>query len=135
MPFGWVGLLIMYFLGGTNQAGEAMTLRFLLIWLAVTTVVVVLDYVVPAWFTRLTGGSKWAARGAMVGLVLGLFIPPVGMILGSLAGAFLAELMCAEKGAADSVKSAFGAFLGFLSGTGIKLMASGVMLYYIIVYI
>ena len=40
-----------------------------------------------------------------------------------------------EKGAGDSIKSALGAFLGFLFGTGIKLIASGLMLYYIIVYI
>ena len=33
-----------------------------------------------------------------------------------------------------SVKSAFGAFLGFMFGTGIKLICAAVMLFYIIVY-
>ena len=33
-----------------------------------------------------------------------------------------------------SVKSAFGAFLGFMFGTGIKLICSAVMLFYIIIY-
>ncbi len=37
--------------------------------------------------------------------------------------------------AAASLKSAIGSFLGFLFGTGIKLIASGAMMYYIIVYI
>ena len=101
----------------------------------ITTVVVIIDYVVPAWFTRLTGGSKYAGWGAMVGLFVGMIVPPVGIIVGSLAGAFIAELMLGEKGAGDSIKSALGAFLGFLFGTGIKLIASGLMLYYIIVYI
>jgi uncharacterized protein YqgC (DUF456 family) len=111
-----------------------MTLSFLLVWLAVTGVVTVIDYVVPAWFTKLTGGSKAGGWGAIIGLFAGLLYPPVGMILGSLLGAFAAELLFAKKDTATSLKSAFGAFLGFLSGTGIKLVAAGVMLYYIFVF-
>ena len=116
-PISWVGMLILYFWGGTNGAGETMSLSILLIWLAIVILVTILDYVVPAYFTKLTGGSKYASIGTTVGLIAGLFIPPVGMILGSLLGA-----------------SAFGAFLGFLAGTGMKLIVCGVMMYYIIVY-
>jgi len=134
-PVSWVGLLIMYFWGGTNGAGDPMSSKFLLIWLGITTLVVILDYVVPAWFTKLTGGSKYASWGAIIGLFVGMFIPPIGIIVGSLLGAFLAEVAFSNKSAADSVTSALGAFLGFLFGTGIKLIASGLMLYYIIVYI
>ena len=115
-PLSWVGLLIMYFLKGTNGAGDPMSTKFLIVWLVITTVVVIIDYVVPAWFTRLTGGSKYAGWGAMVGLFVGMIVPPVGIIVGSLAGAFIAELMLGEKGAGDSIKSALGAFLGFLFG-------------------
>ena len=112
-----------------------MSLTFLMVWLAITVLVSVVDYIVPAWFTKLTGGSKYAGWGAIAGLFIGLLVPPVGMILGALAGAFLAELLFAQKNAADSVSSAFGALLGFLFGTGLKLIASGVMLYYIFVFI
>ena len=129
-PLIWLGLLIMYFFGG-----DPMTARFLFIWLAVTTIVTVLDYVLPMWFTKLTGGSKYAGWGALIGLFVGIFLTPVGMILGSLAGAFIAELIVADKDATSSLKSAFGAFLGFISTTGLKLIAAGVMMYYIIIYI
>ena len=60
-PVSWAGLLILYIWGsGTNGAGEPISTSFLLIWLAITVVVCVIDYVVPAYFTRVTGGSKAA---------------------------------------------------------------------------
>ena len=135
-PLSWVGILLMYFFGGTNGAGEPMSMTLLFVLLGVTVVVSVLDYIVPAWFTKLTGGSKAASWGAIIGLFAGLLFPlPGGMIVTALLGAFLAEVVIAGKGAGASLKASLGAFLGFLSGTGMKLIASGVMLYYIIVYI
>ena len=48
-PLSWVGLLLIYIWGGgTDGAGNEMSLTFLLIWLAVTIVITILDYVVPA---------------------------------------------------------------------------------------
>lgn len=135
-PVSWVGLMLLYFWGnGTDKAGDPMSLTFLLVWLAITIVVCIIDYVVPAYFTRVTGGSKVAGRGAIIGLIAGMFIPPVGIILGILAGAFLAEYLVSRKSGWQSTKSAVGALLGFIFGTGIKLIASGLMLYYIIVYL
>ena len=130
-PLSWVCLLLIYFFGG-----DPMSLTLLFVMLGVTILVTVLDFVVPAWFTKVTGGSKYAAWGAIIGLFAGLIFPlPGGMIVTSLAGAFLAEVLIAGKGAGASLKSSLGAFLGFLSGTGIKLISSALMLYYIIAYI
>ena len=135
-PVSWVGLMILYFWGnGTNSSGDPMSLTFLLVWLGITVAVTVIDYIVPAWFTKLTGGSMAAGRGAMAGMLVGMFVPPVGILLGTLLGAFLAELLFAEKNGWESAKSAIGAFMGFLCGTGVKLIASGMMMYYIIVYL
>jgi uncharacterized protein YqgC (DUF456 family) len=55
------------------------------------------------------------------------------MLSGSLLGAFLAELLVENKSTSDSLKAAFGAFLGFLVGTGMKLICSGIMMYYIVI--
>lgn len=133
-PLSWVGLLILYIWGGGTSDGDPMSTTFLLIWLGITILVTVLDYVVPAYFTKLTGGSKWAGWGAIIGLFIGLIYSAIGIILGTLAGAFLAELLFAKKNARESLKAALGAFLGFLFGTGIKLITSAVMLFYIVVY-
>ena len=134
-PLSWVGLLVLYLWGGgTDGGGDPMTLRFLLLWLAVTVIVTIVDYIIPAYFTKLTGGSKAGGWGAIIGLFAGLVYPPVGMILGSLVGAFVAELVFAKKDTVTSLKSALGAFLGFIFGTGAKLIASGIMLFYIFVF-
>lgn len=134
-PLSWIGLLFMYIWGGTNASGEPMSLKFLIIWLAIATLVTIIDYFVPAFFTKISGGSKYAAWGAGLGLLAGMIIPPIGMIAGSIIGAFLAELIFSGKDASGSMKSAAAAFAGFILGTGMKLIVSGVMLYYIIVYI
>lgn len=135
-PLSFIGVLLMYFRKGLDSGGEPMGVTLLLVLLAVTIAVTVLDYVVPAWFTKITGGTKYASRGATIGLIAGLIFPlPIGMIAASLLGAFVGELFFANKDAASSAKSALGAFLGFLAGTGAKLISSAVMLYYIIVFI
>jgi uncharacterized protein YqgC (DUF456 family) len=134
-PISWLGILLMYFCGGTNSEGQTMSLTILLVLLGVTIAVTVIDYIVPIYFTRLTGGSKYAGWGATIGLLVGMFIPPIGIILGTLLGAFIAELIFAGKSVGGSIKAAFGSFLGFLLGTGIKLIASCVMFYYILIYI
>ena len=112
-----------------------MSLRFLMIWLVVTIVVTILDYVVPSYFTRVSGGTKTAGRGAIAGLIVGLLVPPVGIFVGTLLGAFLADFFIEDRGAWQSFKASIGAFLGFLCGTGMKLITCGMMFYYTIVFL
>ena len=135
-PLSWVGMLLLYFWGGTNNHGDEMSLTILLVMLGVTILVSVLDYVIPSYLTRLTGGSKAAEWGTFIGMVFGIFVmPPWGMIIFSVLGAFLAEILFANKNGSEALKSALGSFLGFIVGTGLKLVACGVMMYYIIVYL
>lgn len=130
-PISYIGMLILYVWG--KDVRDDVTSTVMIIWLVVTVVVTVLDYIVPAWFTKKTGGSKAAARGSLVGMLIGIiFFPPIGMIIGAFLGALLAEMLIEGKELKHSIKSAFGSFLGFLAGTGMKLIASGVMMYYII---
>lgn len=132
-PCSFVGMLLLY-LWGSPCVLEDITLRLLIIMLVVTVVVTVLDYIVPGWLTRVTGGSKYASRGATAGMVAGIiFFPPWGMIAGAFLGALLAELYWGEKEMGQGLKAAAGSFLGFILGTGLKLAASGIMMYYIVV--
>ena len=129
-PLSWAGLLLAFL--SHKLGGADMTLTFVLIWLGVTVIVSILDYTVPAKFTKLAGGSKAGSRGALIGMLIGIFLTPIGMIPCSLAGAFLAELFQEDKTASQALKAALGTFAGFLVGTGMKLVVSVAMAYYIV---
>ena len=129
-PFSWAGLLLLYIWGP-----EDVPLKTLIIWGVITVIVSVIDYVVPMWFTKVTGGSKYAERGAIAGLILGIVLTPVGMILGSFLGALLCEWYYTRQGFGQAFKAAIGSFLGFITGTGLKLIVSGIMMWKIIVFL
>lgn len=133
-PVSWCGMLVLYFWGG-NVFGREMPLWLLLLLLAVTIIVSILDYTVPARLTRSTGGSRYASRGSIVGMVLGMFLTPIGMIMGGLLGAFLSEMLLGGKPAGESLKAAMGTFLGFLAGTGLKLLSACTMMWLIVLYL
>ena len=128
-PVSWVGLLLLYIWGP-----EEMALKTLIIWGVVVAIVSVVDYIVPMYFTKITGGSKYAERGAIVGLSAGIILTPIGMILGSFLGAFLFELYYTRQGAGQALKAAIGSFLGFITGTGLKTIVSVLILWKIFVF-
>ena len=129
-PLSWIGLLLVYFAGNRGDCDPIST-NFLLIWLAVTTIVTILDYVIPGWFAKSTGGHKEASWGAIIGLFAGIFFTPIGMLAGALLGAFIGEFYFAQQDAMHSIKASLGAFLGFIFSTGMKLVVSGIMLFFI----
>ncbi len=129
-PLSWVGVLLAYL--SHKLGGADMSMTSVLIWLGVTVVVSVLDYTIPARFTKLAGGTKAGSTGATIGMFLGMFLTPIGMIPCSLLGAFLAEWLQENKSIGGALKSAVGTFIGFLLGSGLKIIASGTMLFYIL---
>ncbi len=134
-PVSWVGLLILYIWGnGADAAGNPIAMKGLIIWGVIVLIVSVVDYFVPMYLTRLTGGSRYAERGAMIGLIIGIFLTPVGMILGSFLGAFLFELYYNRQGAGQALKAAVGSFLGFMLGTGLKTIVAALILWRILVF-
>ncbi len=131
-PLSWVGMLLVFFADKVGERPDPMSLTCLLVWLAVTVLVTVLDYIIPAGVTRMAGGHKAASTGAIIGLFAGMILPPVGIITGSLLGAFLGELLVTNQGVWSAFKAGAGAFLGFILSTGLKLVVSGIMAWLII---
>lgn len=128
-PVSYLGLILLHV---TRFAQFSNTV---LISLAVVTVIVtIVDYIVPIWGTRKFGGSKYGMRGATVGLIIGLFLGPAGIILGPFIGAIVGELIFKDD-MKYALKAGFGSLLGFLTGVGLKLAASFVMAFYYVKYL
>lgn len=128
-PVSWIGLLLLHFWGP-----QEVPVNTLVIWGIVVALVSVFDYIVPMWLTKATGGSKYAERGAMIGLIAGIFLTPVGMVLGSFLGALIAELHWGGQNMEGALKAAFGSFLGFLLGTGVKTIVAVMIMWKIFVF-
>jgi uncharacterized protein YqgC (DUF456 family) len=106
------------------------TSRFLIFWAIVAITVTIIDNLTPIWGTKKYGGSKKAIWGSIIGLLVGLFLfPPFGIIVGPFIGAVLGELING-KDTNEAIRSGFGAFIGFLGGTLLKLISSGFMIFY-----
>ena len=101
------------------------------VYIGLTVLAQITDYLLPVWLTQKFGGSKWSMLGSTIGLIVGLFFGPLGIIAGPILGAILAELI-SGKNSATAVKSGFGSFVGFLLNTGLKIIVCG---YFIWVYI
>ena len=88
----------------------------------VVAAVTIADYVVPAIGAKKFNCSRWGTTGCFVGTIVGIFFVPIGILLGPFLGAFCGELI-AQKPIGAALKGGFGAFLGFLSGVFLKILA------------
>lgn len=113
------GLLIYKF--GTDAP---LSMIYVWIFVFLTAISVVLNYVIPARTNRKYGGTRWGSVGSVIGTLVGMFFIPVpfGFLIGMFLGVFIGELL---HDAADKKKawnSTKGAFIGFLYGTGFNFM-------------
>lgn len=120
----WAGLLSAYFSHYCNIP------TILLVATGITTAIIsVLDNMIPIYLTKKTGGSKAGMWGSTIGLIVGIFVGPWGIVLGPFAGALVGELIHDNRDMKRAIKSASGAFLGFLLGTGLKLVLCGFLIW------
>jgi len=125
-PLTYLGLVVLHF----SRFADISKNLFIILGI-IAVVVTVIDYVVPIWGTRQFGGSKYGMRGATVGLIIGLFLGPPGIILGPFIGAVVGELIFKDD-FKYAIKAGFGSLLGFLTGVGLKLAAALLMTFYFI---
>ena len=126
-PLSFVGILLLH---ATDYAHfSSNTLWFLGI---ATVVVTILDYYVPIWGLKKFGGSKLGMWGSFIGMIIGLFMGPLGIFIGAFVGGLVGELL-AGQASDKAIKAAFGSFIGFLFGIGLKLALCVVMIWYAVV--
>lgn len=118
-PLSWVGLLLLYLTKAVPDNWWVLGIT-----LAIALTITVLDYVIPAMGTKRFGGSKAGMWGTIVGLLVAIFVPifgPFGIIIWPFIGALVGELLN-KANKETALKAAFGSFLGFLTGTFMKLV-------------
>jgi uncharacterized protein YqgC (DUF456 family) len=129
-PISWAGFLLLKWTDYVNRGSEGYdnTLWILLFFVVLVTV---LDYVVPILGTKKFGGSKRGVWGATLGVVAGLFFGPLGIIIGPFLGAYIGEISSGKRDR-EALRAAWGSFVGFLMGVGLKLMVCGAILFFYI---
>lgn len=125
-PLSFLGLLFLQL-----RETAPFTTQFLIVWAVIVIVITALDYLVPIYGTKRFGGTKYGLWGCTIGLIAGFWFGPVGIIAGPFLGALLGEWL-GNRNSDQAFKAAIGSFVGFLVGTVLKLIASGVMTYYFI---
>ena len=90
----------------------------------------ILDWIATLFGVKKMGGSKAGIFGAFIGMIVGLFIPGVGIfgfIIGAFVGAFIFELLV-NRESKKALKAGLGSFIGFLAGGLLKLVIRAVMI-------
>ena len=93
--------------------------------------------------TKKFGGTKWGVWGSTLGLLGGLFMGPLGIVIGPFAGAVLGEMLYYNRypqaipnannsNFSSALRAGFGSFIGLLTGTILKLVCCGLMIFYFI---
>ena len=125
-PLCYIGLLIQQL-----KTDDPFTARFLWTWAGITVIVIILEYVIPVYGTKRYGGTKYGMWGCAIGVVVGIFLGPLGLILGPFLGALIGEMVASADGE-KAFRAALGSFLGFVAGTLLKLVVCLIMGYYFV---
>jgi len=134
-PISYLGILLINWTRFAQYGG-----KFLVIMLLIVIVVSVLDYIVPIWGTKKFGGTRAGVRGSTIGLIIGvILLPMMGIVIGPfglfgiLGGPFLGAWLAERSAGQDSrqaLRAAFGSFIGFITGTVMKVVVSLVAGFY-----
>jgi uncharacterized protein YqgC (DUF456 family) len=126
-PFSYIGLLVLLLCDGADISAASLWITGIFL-----IIVSVIDYVAPVWLTNVSGGSKQATWGSVIGLIVGLLsFTFLGIFICTFLGAFVGELV-AKSTVRKSLKVALMSFVGFIMTTGIKIVYGGILLFMIL---
>ena len=124
------GLLIYKF--GTDAP---LDMVYIWIFVFLTAVSVILNYVIPARTNRKYGGTRWGSVGSVIGTLVGMFFIPVpfGFLIGMFLGVFVGELLHDASDKKKAWNSTKGDFIGFLYGSGFNFMV-GLAMFLVVLF-
>lgn len=120
----WLGFVLYHFLiNGTKLGG--------LFWVSMGTFTVLLfivDFLMNRYFVEKFGGSRWSEWGAIIGIIIGVFVlPPFGIIFVPFVFVLVIELVL-RRTLTEALIAASGAIVGFLSSSLAKIIIQFIMI-------
>ena len=129
VPLSCAGLLILKFVPSVK---DNVSWAIIVILGIITIVVTILDNILPMWGTKKMGGNKKVVWGETIGLLVGFFLGPWGIIFGPFVGALIGGLLSGSKFML-ATKHATGAFIVYIAGLIIKLITVGLIVFFFVV--
>lgn len=112
---------------GWYEGFQVITAKYLVLMGALTVLAISTSYLSTVWGAKYTGAGKAGMWGALLGLLIGIFVfPPAGLVLGPWIGAFIGEYLV-NKEARKALLAGVGAVLGLFSGMLVNLIIALVM--------
>lgn len=124
----WAGMLLYGILTGFPTG---LSLGFYFFQAIAALLVMGVDYMAAALGVKRSGGSRAATWGAAMGLCLGIFMGPAGLIFGPFLGALAGELLNGFP-LDRALRSSFASLIGLLGGIILKLGIEVVMIIWFI---
>jgi uncharacterized protein YqgC (DUF456 family) len=127
-PLSFIGLFLLALL---KHFSPPLTLTVVVILAIVTILVIVMDYIIPLLGAKRYGASKWGVWGSVLGMAIGIFWSPFGMLAGAFIGAVVAEWLVGKR-KGEALRAGWGVVMGTLFATILRLGVSGMMTYYFV---
>ena len=117
-----------YLLYGFATGWQAYGLAAIASWSVVTALVLLLDFYAGAIGARKYGASRSGTWGSLIGGLIGMLAAGFpGLILGPFVGATAGELL-RGRSHREALRSGWGAFMGIMVGSVIKIAVGVVMI-------
>jgi hypothetical protein len=118
--------------GGTLLYGvltefEEISVNLVLVFAGITLLSLAIDYLANYFGVKKMGGGRAGAFGAVLGLILGIFVGLWGIVIFPFLFAVFFELLAGKK-EIQALKAGTGAFLGLLFGGLIKFILGCIMI-------
>lgn len=122
-PISFVGIILCCI------ASPSPLMILIVVLLGLDTIIVsILDYIAPGLLTNHAGGCKKAVWGANIGLIIGLFFSPWGLLIGPFIGAFLGEIINSSSNWKTSLQVSAYTLLSLFVGTFFKFILCSIIM-------
>jgi len=118
---------------GWYEGFKAISVHYIAIIGALTLLSVLIDYIAGVWGAQKAGSSKLGMLGAGLGILVGIFFGPLGILIGPWVGALIGEYLFV-KDLNRAVSVATGSVIGIFAGIAFKaLIGIGMLISFLVV--